>query len=75
MQGPILRAVVEAAPMDERLKKAWTKVMGDFDDAITDRIEQQQATGLIKPFDVRMMQHQWLTKSLRMPKTRSSPDA
>ena len=52
-QGPILRAVVDARPMDERLEKAWTKVLKNFDDAITDRIEQQQAAGLIKPFEAR----------------------
>lgn len=52
-QGPILRAVVEAAPLDERLEKAWAKVLKDFDDAITDRIEEQQANGRIKPFEAR----------------------
>ena len=52
-QGPILRAVADAAPMDERLEKAWTNVLKNFDDAITDRIEQQQAAGLIKPFEAR----------------------
>ena len=39
--------------MDERLEKAWADFLKDFDDAVTDRIEQQQAAGLIKPFDAR----------------------
>ena len=52
-RGPILRAVSDAAPMDERLEKAWTRFVKDFDDAVTIRIEQQQAAGLIKPFDAR----------------------
>ena len=52
-RGPILRAVTDAAPMDERLEKAWTHFVKDFDDAVTHRIEQQQADGLIKPFDAR----------------------
>ena len=39
--------------MDERLEKAWTDFLKDFDDAATQRIEQHQAVGLIKPFDAR----------------------
>jgi len=45
--GPILRAVSDAAPMDERLEKAWTLFEKDFDDAVTNRIEQQQVDGLL----------------------------
>ena len=52
-QGPVVRAVSDAAPMDERLEKAWTDFLKDFDDAATQRIEQHQAVGLIKPFDAR----------------------
>ncbi len=52
-RGPILRAVTDAAPMDERLETAWMHYVKDFDDAVTNRIEQQQAAGLIKPFDAR----------------------
>jgi len=51
--GPILRAVTDAAPLNERLEKAWTHFVKDFDDAVTQRIEHQQAAGLIKPFDAR----------------------
>ncbi len=49
--GPILRAVLDAAPMNERLEKAWTSFAKDFDDAVTHQIEHQQKSGLIKPFD------------------------
>ena len=49
--GPILRAVIDAAPMNERLEKAWTSFAKDFDDAVTHQIEHQQKAGLIKPFD------------------------
>jgi AcrR family transcriptional regulator len=49
--GPILRAVLDAAPMNERLEKAWTSFAKGFDDAVTQQIEQQQKAGLIKPFD------------------------
>jgi AcrR family transcriptional regulator len=52
-QGPILRAVSDAAPTNEGLENAWTRFVKDFDDAVTQRIEQQQAIGLIKPFDAR----------------------
>lgn len=51
--GPILRAVLDAAPMNERLEKAWTSFAKDFDDAVTHQIEHQQKAGLIKPFDAR----------------------
>lgn len=51
--GPILRAVLDAAPMNERLEKAWTSFAKGFDDAVTQQIEHQQKAGLIKPFDAR----------------------
>ncbi len=51
--GPILRAVLDAAPMNERLEKAWTSFAKGFDDAVTHQIEHQQKAGLIKPFDAR----------------------
>ena len=52
-QGPILRAIIDAAPMDERLEKVWMLFQKEFDDAVTNRIEQQQADGLIKSFAAR----------------------
>jgi AcrR family transcriptional regulator len=51
--GPILRAVTDAAPANERLEKAWTNFVKNFDDAVSQRIEHQQKAGLIKPFDAR----------------------
>jgi len=52
-RGPIVRAVVESAPMDERLERAWNDFMKVFDDAVTERIEHDQAAGLIPSFEVR----------------------
>ena len=52
-QGPIVRAVVEAAPMDERLEKAWNDFVKNFDDAVTARIELDQAAGLVPDFKAR----------------------
>jgi AcrR family transcriptional regulator len=51
--GPILRAVLDASPMNDRLEKAWTSFAIGFDDAVTHQIEHQQKAGLIKPFDAR----------------------
>jgi len=52
-RGPIVRAVVEAAPMDERLERAWNDLMKIFDDAVTDRIQHDQAAGLVRGFEAR----------------------
>ena len=52
-RGPLVRAVVEAAPMDERLEQAWNSVVNVFDDAVTARIEQDQAAGLAPAFEAR----------------------
>lgn len=35
------------------MEKAWSKVLRNFDDAITHRVEQQQAAGSIKQFEAR----------------------
>ena len=51
--GPILRAVSDAAPMHDQLEKAWALFVKNFNDAVTQQIERQQALGLIKPFDAR----------------------
>jgi hypothetical protein len=51
--GPLIRAIVEAVPMDERLEKAWNELVIVFDDAVTARIEQDQAAGLAKDFEAR----------------------
>ena len=51
--GPIIRAIVEAAPLDERLEQAWTSFMERWDDAVEARIVAQQRDGLIPPLDAR----------------------
>lgn len=54
-RGPILRAVVEAAPSDERLEKSWQRLMRDFDDAVAASISEQQTRGIIPAFDSKMV--------------------
>ena len=51
--GPVIRAIVEAAPLDERLEQAWSTFMGRWDDAVEARIIAQQRDGLIPPLDAR----------------------
>lgn len=48
--GPILRAVADAAVSDSQLENAWDNFLLSFDDAVTARIQQQQELGLIAPF-------------------------
>lgn len=50
-QGPIIRAVAEAAPMDQRLEKTWRKFLKVFDRAVADRIRRDQAQGVVADFD------------------------
>jgi len=50
-QGPILRAVVEAAPMDERLERVWNDFVKGFDEIVRERIERDQASGVAPKFD------------------------
>jgi len=52
-RGPLLRAVADASTTDERLERAWAAFLDKFDEAVASRIEQQQALGLIEPFDAR----------------------
>ncbi|QJF50614.1 TetR/AcrR family transcriptional regulator [Roseobacter ponti] len=56
-RGAILRAVSDAAPSDERLEKMWEDFLRSFDDAVTARIQQDQAIGIIPPFDARPVAH------------------
>jgi AcrR family transcriptional regulator len=51
--GPIIRAIVEAVPLDERLEQAWTSFMERWDDVVEARIVAQQREGLIPPLDAR----------------------
>jgi len=52
-RGPILRAVAEASPSDERLELALAKFLAVFDDAVATRIESHQEEGLIPAFNAR----------------------
>ena len=52
-RGPILRAIDDAAATDTRLEKAWTQFFGEFNDAVTARIEADQSQGLIPDFAAR----------------------
>jgi len=52
-QGPIIRAVADAAPTDARLEKSWAGLLSRFDDAVAARIEVDQQRGLIPDFDAR----------------------
>jgi AcrR family transcriptional regulator len=52
-RGPILRAVAEASTTDERLERAWAAFLAEFDDAVSNRIMEHQAEGLIAKFDAR----------------------
>ena len=52
-RGPILKAVSDASCSDQRLEKEWSRFLSQFDDAVTERIQQHQAQGLIAPFDAR----------------------
>jgi len=52
-RGPIMRAIDDAAATDMRLEKAWLQFFGQFDDAVTARIEADQEQGLIPNFDAR----------------------
>ncbi len=52
-RGPILRAVSDAAASDARLEQVWADFLAGFDDAVAQRIEQQQALGLIPRFSAR----------------------
>ena len=51
--GPILRAADDASATDEKFEKAWMQFIEQFDDAVTNRIEADQAQGLIPNFDPR----------------------
>ena len=57
--GHIVRAIVEAAPLDERLEQEWQSFMQRWDDAVEARIVVQQQDGLIPSFNAR-----WIAKAL-----------
>jgi AcrR family transcriptional regulator len=47
VHGPLFRAVSEAAPLDSRLERAWSKFMTRWDDGVAARIRLEQTAGLI----------------------------
>ena len=53
--GRLLRAVSEAAPLDDRLEAAWDAFMGRWHEAVEARIRAQQDAGLVPPFNARLM--------------------
>jgi len=52
-QGPFLQALSDAAPMEERLEKAWVDFLERFDDVVSARIEADQEQGLIPEVEAR----------------------
>jgi AcrR family transcriptional regulator len=52
-QGPILRAIDDAAATDKRIEKAWAQFFGEFNDGVSTRIEADQDQGLIPDFAAR----------------------
>ena len=50
-RGPFLRAITDAASMDERFEEDWARFLENFDEAACARIEADQAQGLIPKFD------------------------
>jgi hypothetical protein len=52
-RGPILRAVADAATTDKKLEQSWSKLLTGFEEAIAERIAQQQAAGFISQFPPR----------------------
>jgi AcrR family transcriptional regulator len=56
-QGPILRAVTEAAPFDKRLERDWAAYHRRQDEAVEARIKAQQREGLIPRLDALRVAH------------------
>ncbi len=53
--GPMLKAISDAAGADERLERSWYDMHGRFDDAVSKRIADDQALGLVDVFDPRLL--------------------
>lgn len=49
-RGTLLRAVADASTTDEKLEQAWSAFLGEFDQIVTQKIEEQQAAGLTPSF-------------------------
>ena len=52
-RGPILRAIDDATATDKRLEQAWAQFFGEFNDAVSARIEADQGQDLIPDFAAR----------------------
>jgi len=52
-RGPILRAIVDSAPTDQRLDRIWNEFLERFDVAVASRIEEDQRQGLAGKLDAR----------------------
>ena len=52
-RGPLLRAVADAAGTDEQFEATWNQFMESFDNTVAERIEGDQAQGLIPEFEAR----------------------
>ncbi len=50
-RGPLIRAISDAAPLDQRLENAWDNFLSRIDTTVTAKIEADQADGLIAPFE------------------------
>ena len=50
-RGPFIRAISDAAPMDQRLESAWESFLARLDTLVAAQIESEQALGLIAPFE------------------------
>ena len=48
-----MRAVDDSSATDKRLEKVWAQFFGEFNDAVTARIEADQGQHLIPDFDAR----------------------
>lgn len=45
--GPVLRAIAEAAPLDEKLAAAWERFLGRWDQGVEVRLKAQLLTGQV----------------------------
>ncbi|MDG2224667.1 MAG: TetR/AcrR family transcriptional regulator [Rubripirellula sp.] len=49
--GPLIRAIADAAATDLKLEIAWNQLLNGFDSLVSNRIRQHQESGLIGPLD------------------------
>jgi AcrR family transcriptional regulator len=53
--GPVLRAIAEAAPLDEKLAAAWERFLGRWDQGVEVRLKAQLLTGQVAGFETGAM--------------------